>query len=158
MNKINFKWLFVSLLLLTGGVIFITPQPIFLDNPYITIHGTNNETQIPVELAKTEEEIQKGLSNRASLEPDQGMLFVFNEPKIYKFWMRDMQFPLDMIWINNDKIVGIEKNIPANFNHENPIFYSPPEPAQYMLEVNAGFAEANNINIGNTVFFDIIKH
>ena len=52
-----------------------------------------------VKLATTTAAIEKGLSDRLSLNPDSGMLFIFAKPAIYRFWMPDMHFPLNMIWI-----------------------------------------------------------
>ena len=71
--------------------------------------------------------------------------------------MPDMNFPIDIIWINGDKVVGITKNVSNEFDPANPVFYMPPKPAQYVLEVNAGFAESRNINIGDEAVLNNIK-
>ncbi len=122
-------------------------------NPAVTIQGI----YIPVELVTSSTAIQKGLSGRKSLDKNEGMLFSFAKPDIYRFWMPDMHFPIDIIWISDNKIVDITSDIPIEFNPGYPIFYSPAEPAQYVLEVNAGFAKEKGIITGNAVKFNNIK-
>ena len=112
-----------------------------------------NEVNIPVELATTSAAVQKGLSGRLSLDSDKGMLFVFSRPAIYRFWMPDMHFPLDIIWIKNGIIVDISQNIPNIFDPKNPKFYTPSSPAQYVLEINADFSKNKGIKIGDSVIF-----
>ena len=121
--------------------------------PLVRIGGT----EIPVEVAKTDQERAKGLSGRDFLEPDKGMLFVFSQPGNYNFWMPDMNFPIDIIWITGGKIVGIEKDVPNEFDPQNPVFYLPPKPVEYVLEVNAGFVQAHGIKIGDDVIFRNIE-
>ncbi|OGE83874.1 MAG: hypothetical protein A3B23_01265 [Candidatus Colwellbacteria bacterium RIFCSPLOWO2_01_FULL_48_10] len=104
---------------------------------------------IPVEIARDDASLQKGLSGRVSLDPEKGMLFVFPKPDIYPFWMPDMYFPIDIIWINSGYVVDITADVPNDFDPHNPKFYAPKTPVQYVLEVNAGFARTQNINIGD---------
>ena len=75
-----------------------------------TTVSMNNKT-FKVTVAKTIEEKQKGLSGQKSLGQDKGMLFVFNEKGYYSFWMKDMKFPIDIIFIDGETIVTIYKNI-----------------------------------------------
>ncbi len=121
--------------------------------PYVTICGTD----IMVELATSTAAVQKGLSGRLSLAPDNGMLFIFAKPAIYRFWMPDMYFPLDMIWIDNGRVVDISKNVTTTFNPASPIFYTPKVPAEDVLEVNAGFSDAHGIEPGDAVTFENIE-
>jgi len=116
-----------------------------------------DETKILVEVATSTVAIQRGLSGRTSLDAGRGMIFVFSKPDKYRFWMPDMHFPLDIIWINSGQVVGITKNASNEFDPANPVFYTPPKPAQYVLEVNAGFVENRNINIGDEVVLNNIK-
>ncbi|MCP6718773.1 MAG: DUF192 domain-containing protein [Patescibacteria group bacterium] len=111
-----------------------------------------NDIRIEVELVETLEERTRGLSNIRKLSENQGMFFVFQEPKLYPFWMKDMRFSIDIIWISGDgKIVDIIKNIqPDSF----PQIFKPREPAQYVLEVNAGWTDKNNIDVGALVPLD----
>lgn len=121
--------------------------------PRVAIGAVN----IPVELAKTPAEVQKGLSGRLSLDQDKGMLFLFSEEGNYRFWMPDMHFPIDIIWIDDNKrIVGVSANVSNEFDPANPKFYSPPSPARYVLEVNAGFVSRTGIKIGNSATFSNI--
>ena len=114
--------------------------------------------EIPVEVASTSAAIQKGLSGRPSLDPDRGMLFVFTVPDRYRFWMPDMHFPIDIIWIDTEgTVVGVSENTSADFDPENPLYYVPPIPAQYVLEVNAGFAASRGIGVGDKTSFRLIE-
>ena len=107
--------------------------------------------EINVILVQTPEERQMGLSGRTNLPANTGMLFVFENSGQYGFWMKDMLFSIDIIWLSADKrIVYIEKNVkPETF----PKAFSPKDPALYVLEVEAGFSDKNNIQIGDAVKF-----
>jgi uncharacterized membrane protein (UPF0127 family) len=111
---------------------------------------------IDVEVAITSMAQFKGLSWRKSLEEKGGMLFVFSSPNFYAFWMKDMIFPLDIIWIAGDQIVDISKNLPPARSDFMPT-YTPAEPANYVLEVNAGWADRYGIKIGDKVEIKIIE-
>jgi hypothetical protein len=107
--------------------------------------------EINVILVQTPEERQMGLSGRTNLPANTGMLFVFETPGTYGFWMKDMLFSIDMVWISADKrIIHIEKSVsPDTF----PKAFSPKDPALYVLEVKAGFSDKNNIKVGDTIKF-----
>ncbi len=111
------------------------------------------DTEIKVEVAKTNEERAKGLSNREKLEEGSGMLFVFEKNSKPVFWMKDTKIALDIIWINDDKVVGIEKNVqPEPDKKDNQLKkYSAPTAIDYVLEVSGGFSDKNNIKTGSTV-------
>ncbi len=121
--------------------------------PSVTI----NKLEIPVEVMRTEVEVQKGLSGRLSLDLKNGMLFIFNIADYYRFWMPDMHFPIDIIWINNNKIIDISHNVSNKLDPAKPKFYLPTKKANYVLEVNAGFSKKNNIKIGDSVFLNNVK-
>lgn len=106
---------------------------------------------IKVDLALTSDEHSQGLSGRTVLEENEGLLFVFNKPDKYSFWMKDMNFPIDIIWISEDlKVVYLKKNaLPAFY----PESYAPAQDAKYVLEVISGFSEKNNLKVGDTVEF-----
>ena len=106
-------------------------------------------TTIEAELATTPEQQQAGLSNRTGLAEGRGMLFIFNPPRMLGFWMKDMKFSLDMIWTGDDGVVmTINRNIsPATYPN---VFY-PAEPAHYVLEVPAGFADQHRVAIGDKI-------
>lgn len=112
------------------------------------------DTKIVVELADSKEERTKGLSSRTSLPENQGMLFVFGEKNVFPtFWMKDTLIALDIIWINDDKVAQITKNIqpePEKSDREL-TRYNPDKPVDYVLEVNAGFSDKNNFNVGDSI-------
>lgn len=119
--------------------------------PFVLI----NEKKVLVEIAKTPAEQAAGLGFRDSLGKDDGMLFIFGEETTPGFWMKNMEFPIDIVWISGDAVVGVSENIqpPTGAAEENLTVYSPPEPVDYVLEVNAGFAEENGIKIGDRIDF-----
>ncbi len=104
-----------------------------------------------VAVAKTPETRTQGLSGYTSLGADKGMLFIFPTPGEPDFWMKDMNFPLDMVWINSSrKIIGVSSNIsPKTY----PETFAPPGKIQFVLEVNAGIAEKFGMAVGTTVVF-----
>ena len=101
---------------------------------------------IKVESAESVMEKQKGLSGRNFMRTNNGMLFIFSQSDYYPFWMKDMKFPIDIIWIDEKlKIIGFEKNInPNSF----PKKFIPQLPAKYVLEVNGGWSDKNEIKEG----------
>lgn len=116
-----------------------------LDSVSIRIAGK----EIKVEIADSEEKRNKGLSGRKKLGENDGMLFIFEITAQYSFWMKDMRFPLDIIWIDeNKKIVAISENISPDTY---PASFSPSDPVKYVLEVNAGWAEKNGVEAGNFI-------
>ncbi len=113
-------------------------------------------TLIPVEVTRDYASIQKGLSGRPYLDQNSGMLFIFPKASIYSFWMPDMNFPIDILWINNGRVVDTDENMSNVFDPANPRYYRPSSPAQFVLEINAGFIRRNNIRIGDPVIFNNI--
>jgi len=105
-------------------------------------------------LAKSDKEKQKGLSGTKSLEKNKGMLFVFEKADNYSFWMKDMLFPIDIIYINDNKVVDLIKNAPIVKDGKNLIIYKPSEKAKYILEINAGLLEEYGIKKGTKVEFN----
>jgi len=112
-----------------------------------------NDAVFNVEIAKTMPEQARGLSYRPSLAEGTGMLFIFSKPSIQSFWMKDMNFPLDMIWIGGDKILGIVEDAPPKpgVSLINLPIYNSPDGTDKVLEVNAGTAAKDNIKVGDTV-------
>lgn len=110
-----------------------------------------NGVELTVDIADEPQEQTQGLSGRESMAEDQGMLFIFPQSISPGFWMKEMKFSLDIIWIDqNGMIVGIEKNI-APETYPNTFF--PPSPIKYVLEVNAGWSDRHNVKAGNKVTF-----
>jgi uncharacterized membrane protein (UPF0127 family) len=107
-------------------------------------------------VVKTEIDKQKGLSGKNSLPNDSGMLFLFQEKSKPAFWMKNMKFSIDILFINDSKIVDIvenAKNPSAKQNTNELPIYKPSEDANYVLEINAGEVEKNKIKKGDTVIF-----
>jgi len=130
----------IGLLVLGGWFILQSPRE---ELASITIKNT----KIKVELADTAEKKSYGLSGRNSLPENRGMLFVYDKPEFYSFWMKDMQFSIDIIWINESyRVVDITKSVPLD---SFPQSFQPQRPAQYVLEVSAGFSDKNDIRIGD---------
>lgn len=106
---------------------------------------------IPVELATTTATQARGLSGRTALAPGHGMLFVFEKPDRYGFWMKEMNFAIDILWIDAaKKIVHIVERVPPE---SYPKIFIPDVPAQFVLEVPAGFVVENKIRVGDEVKF-----
>ncbi len=113
-----------------------------------------------VEIADTPRTEAQGLSDRASMENSQGMLFDFGSDAAVDpaFWMPDMKFNLDMIWIYKNKVIGITANVPApscqlsavGCQKNLPLYY-PPSPVNWVVEVNAGWTAENKIKTGDEV-------
>lgn len=103
---------------------------------------------------------KKGLSGRESLPANNAMLFVYPSKKILTFWMLDMRFDIDLLWINDDKIVGIEKNMPApapGTEDKDLLLYSSQEPVNMVLELNSGLVDKYGIKIGDKVVYKNIN-
>ncbi len=106
---------------------------------------------IKVDIADTIGKQRQGLSGRPSMPQDQGMYFPMGTPARYSFWMKDMHFPLDIIWIRMGKIVDINQNVPYPLEGETPVTVQPKELADSVLEVNAGFTEKQGVKIGDSI-------
>lgn len=115
------------------------------DHKAVVINGQT----ICVEVVRSNQDKTKGLSGREELAEDAGMLFVYGQAGEYGFWMRDMNFAIDIIWIDSDRrVVDITSDVDPDTYPE--VFRSD-EPAQYILEVNAGYARQHNIEVGQNV-------
>ncbi len=110
-----------------------------------------NKDRVNVELADTPAKRARGLSGRKSLAADKGMLFIFPQADYHSFWMKEMRFPIDIIWLDtNWKVVDIRGNLqPESF----PASYAPSQPALYVLELPAGTAAKRGVEIGTKLEF-----
>jgi len=110
--------------------------------------------KIRAELAQSDEEKILGLSKRDNLASNVGMIFIYDEYNIPSFWMKDMLFPIDIIWIKDDMVVGFEKNVMhPDSDNEKLLHYQPKTFVNYVLEVNSGFVAEKGIKIGDKVEF-----
>jgi uncharacterized membrane protein (UPF0127 family) len=115
------------------------------------VDSTGNPTvKIDIEIADNDYERQLGLMNRESMDEMQGMLFIFPEEKFQSFWMMNTLFSLDILFINSKKeIVTIHRNTKPLSE----LSYPSSKPAVYVLEMNAGFCDRHNVNLGDKVFW-----
>ncbi|MEQ1500402.1 MAG: DUF192 domain-containing protein [Parcubacteria group bacterium] len=104
-----------------------------------------------VEIADTKNLTEKGLSGHAPLAFNEGMFFAFKDSDVYGFWMKEMLFPIDIIWIDKDfRIVHIEKEVkPETY----PKVFYPSLPAMYVLEISSGESDKLGLQIGDPVRF-----
>lgn len=112
------------------------------------------EKEIEVELALSPAKQYLGLSHREGLPKDQGMLFLFSKKSVKSFVMRDMRFDLDIVFIDENKIVDIYQNLPCDKDKQE-ILYSSSVAVDKVLELNAGFCEEYKIKIGDDFLVDI---
>lgn len=107
------------------------------------------DTEIRAEVADDPYTRRIGLSNRESLEEGRGMLFLFEEDAPHSFWMKDMRFAIDMIWMNSNRmVVHIEEEVsPETF----PRSFGPRTMSRYVLEVPAGYADKSGIKVGDVL-------
>lgn len=145
--------LFAMLFLIVIGISlsqnYLKDNPLpFLKNPTITI----GKQIFKLYIAKTDKEKEIGLSEKKSLQQDFGMLFPFERADYYSFWMKNVQFPIDMIFINGKKIVKIYQNVqPPVAKEESLAIYKPEKPADKVLEINGGLSQKYNFKEGDEV-------
>lgn len=122
--------------------------PLSKGNPWIEI----GEQKLAVEIADNPLARARGLSDRASLEPNEGMLFVFESASQPGFWMKEMNFPIDIIWIAPDQtILGWENDVaPETY----PRTFYPPAPIRWVLEVHASNPLTDQLRLGERVKFE----
>jgi len=105
-----------------------------------------------VEIADNSISRSKGLSMRDKIEPNQGMLFVFDKPDIHGFWMKDMSFSIDILWVDENFVINhIEKNVsPETY----PKVFYPPTTSLYVLELLSGSVDIFDIKKGDSIILE----
>jgi uncharacterized membrane protein (UPF0127 family) len=131
------------------------------DNIYLHAKVVVNGFDVMADIALTSEQQTKGLDVKNNLTENQGMLFVFQQPHRYGFWMIGMKFPIDIIWLDSNGVVThIEHSLkpcpPASSNLACPIYF-PEKDSQYVLETVAGFSMKHNVRLGTHISFELIK-
>lgn len=130
----------ISAFMLSGGCVQA------IDGPTVII----GDQKVQVEIADTNAKRRVGLMQRKHLGENKGMLFILESPQYPVFWMKDCFISLDIIFINEDKVVQIYNSVPPC--KENPCPQYPcVKLADKALEVNAGFTKKHNIQIGDTL-------
>lgn len=148
--------LIIAALLILGvlGALFFSQR--YLGGSFLpfmkTSTATINNQTFDLLIAKTPEEKQIGLSEKTSLPQNAGMLFPFETPGNYPFWMKNMKFAIDIIYIRDNKIITIFKNAqPAKSPTDSLPVYNSEEPADTVLEINAGLSDKYNFKKGDEV-------
>ncbi len=147
---------FVLVLAIVGGIFYYSWQNYGGDGavqsvaPNIT-HLKIGSVFVEVESVSDSSAQARGLSGREGLGENKGMLFIFPKSGIYPFWMKDMKFPIDIVWISEfGRVVHIKHNAtPESY----PDLFVSEDLAKYVLEVPTGFAEKHNLMPGDTVEF-----
>lgn len=139
---------------------FVIPR---LNQPATTLVENQKTTLVPltvgdqvvqVEIRDDEVERELGFSGRKSIGDNEGMLFVFGELVQPTFWMKDMQFSLDVLWIREGKVVQIEENVPHPTEAEAVIATMIPQnPVDMVLEVPSGWVSRTGVKVGDEVDF-----
>ena len=141
-----------AVILVTALIVSCRQQP--AGTATVTVGGQHRFT---CEVMDNPQSRAKGLSGRDSLHPLSGMLFVFDRPDRHGIWMKDMSFPIDIIWIREGRIVHLQhmalpEDVPSDAYLT---VYRPDEPADMVLELRGGMAEAFKFAVGQTVEVDI---
>jgi uncharacterized membrane protein (UPF0127 family) len=119
--------------------------------PRVYLSSPQGELAVDVEIVKTEAQIERGLMFREHLPPDQGMLFLMSETKVWTFWMENTLIPLDMIFVGQDlTIAGIVENAAPRTQDLRAV----DKPSRYVLEVNGGYSAAHKVTAGSKVRFE----
>lgn len=135
--------------LLGAAVILYWSPPEMKKTVTIEIRGN----PIEAELAETVFERARGLSGRSSIGANEGMLFLFDTVERHVIWMKDMEFPIDILWIKNGLIVDLEENVrpEPGIPDASLTRYAPDGAAEFVLEFPSGFSRMHGILIGDKV-------
>ncbi len=138
---------------LTLIIWFLTLSPVWANSPNYA-HAkvvTHSGIEIPVEISDTVEKRSLGLGKRDQLQTDWGMLFVFEKRAKHTFWMKDMRFPIDIIWLDNHKIIHILSNVKPEEPGVRLPKLKPAGVANFVLEIEAGKSKLLNLQVGQRV-------
>jgi uncharacterized protein len=125
--------------------------PIGAGIPTVTIGNYS----FKVTVATSEKDQEIGLSETNSLAINQGMIFLFQAPGYYPFWMKNMKFPIDIIYIDSDTIVTIINDAKAPKNSsESLTIYTPTQPADKVLEIQSGLSGKYHFQNGDKVKYE----
>ena len=143
MNKVLLVGV-LAILVAVAGLVYLYLEP--EGTATITFAGQS----LTVDLAKTSSQQELGLGGRPSMTEDHGMLFVFGSASRWGFWMKGMEFPLDIVWFGaNRSVIYFVQDLQPCTPVDCQTYY-PPGNALYVLEVNAGFVALHNVTVGET--------
>ena len=114
---------------------------------------TPKVVSILVEVSDTPEKRSLGLGKRDKLKKGWGMLFVFEKRIPHSFWMKNMRFPIDIIWLDNQRIVELAENVPPPQEGESPKVMEPRLPSNFVLEIESGRARALGLKVGQKLSY-----
>ena len=150
-TQIRYAILVAGVVLIAALIYIDLPESVSSTNTPDTASSTIQlkDHTITVTIADTAEERERGLGGLKGLQQNEGMLFVFPGDGRYAFWMKDMRFAIDILWISREGVVvDIEKNVsPETF----PASFEPRTEARYVLELSAGASAELNVKIGDVV-------
>jgi uncharacterized protein len=145
----------LSWLLIVFVLVLVGAAALYIMWPQLQPHASLRlgDGVFKTRIAKTPEELTKGLSGTHTLREDQAMLFIFDRDGTWPMWMKDMQYPIDIIWLDKDKnVVHIVKNAPPeSYPYES---FESKEDARFVVELPAGTVDKKSITIGKQAAFD----
>ncbi len=140
------EWKRSGILAVVLGLIVLLFVSVYRTPVVTSSVGTFGDVSLNIDYATTEAARERGLGGRAVVPENYAMLFVFPKDDYYGFWMKDMQVPLDMFWLDSKgRVVTIAENV-ATSSYPNVLY--PTVPARYVLETAAGFASRHVIATG----------
>ena len=149
---------FTNIILGLGATILVFTYLLFFLGEFGEKYGVYEVTLggkvFTVDVARDQKELVRGLSGREYIPESGGMLFKFSRSGNYSIWMKDMRFPLDIIWLNKRKVVFLVQNAepPPPGTPEGALkIFTPPVEADEVLEVRAGMIERLGVEIGDEV-------
>jgi len=150
-KKRIFFLVIMALLLISGALLFNSPG----QTQVINVNFPSGAV-LKSEVADTPEKLLFGLAFRPALPEEEAMLYIFGESGPHRVWTKEFQFPVDIIWVDESKIVvHVEKNVPPCFDNPCTWYGPPPNEARYILEANAGFIAREKVAVGNQLKFTL---
>jgi len=147
MKNLLLGFVLISIIVVIGLTLFKYPSP---KHPYIQIKNY----VFSLYLATTPKDQEIGLAKFNSINSGQGMLFIFPKSRYYTFWMKNMKFPIDIIFISKDQIVDIFQNVPVATQVLLPT-YTTDSKADKVLEINAGLSKKYGFQKNDKVIIKI---
>lgn len=138
--------LLIGLGILLGGAAMTDDAHAQFAKPLVLFTNAQGDQQVQIELARSPQEMAKGLMFRQKLAEDAGMLFIYKTDGDHSFWMKNTYIPLDMLFIDvSGRVVGIVENAaPLTL-----VSRSVGQPSRYVLEVNAGYCRRHGLTVGS---------
>ena len=126
-------------------------------NRYLKAVVSVNDFKLIADLALTQDQQTKGLAIKNHINESEGMLFVFQHPSIQSFWMKDMKFPIDILWLDSNRsVVYIAPNLEPCPSEGDCPGYVPNKDSLYVLETTAGFSQRHNVTVGTKTNFQLL--